>query len=519
MVQSHVEKSHSHIPTCLGRIPAIDPSSPGPLRLHNARARINPGVAVKSAHLRQLQESECLMPRQTDKPSRLIYEFADDYADIAQRSNTIDRERYQRFDVKRGLRNADGTGVLVGLTKIGNVHGYVVDEHEKRPDEGRLSYRGYDVADLINGVRGEGRFGFEEVCYLLLFGELPTVEQEAEFKQVLGENRGLPDTFAEDMILKIPSEDIMNKLSRSILVSYSFDSNPDDISIPNLLRQSIRMLARVPTMAAYGYQALAHYYEGKSLFIHKPLPELSTAENLLRMMRPDASYTPLEAEILDMALILHAEHGGGNNSTFTVHVVSSTDTDIYSVIAAAIGSLKGPKHGGANIRVREMVSDLKQSVDWHDRDAVRGYIEDLVDKRAFDKRGLVYGMGHAIYTLSDPRAVLLKEKARELAASTDRMDEFELYDMIETLTPVALAERRGRTAPICANVDLYSGMVYDMLGIPPCLYTPIFAISRLAGWCAHMIEEHVSGGKIIRPANKHVLPARSYEPLADRVSL
>jgi citrate synthase len=459
------------------------------------------------------------MPRKTDKPTSLIYDFADDYANVAVSSNDIDRSLFQKYHVKRGLRNADGTGVLVGLTKIGNVHGYVLDEHEKKPAEGRLSYRGYSIDELINGVHGEGRFGFEEVCYLLLFGELPTVEQEVEFKQVLGENRVLPDTFAEDMILKIPSEDIMNKLSRSILVSYSFDDNPDDISLANLLSQSIRLLARVPTMAAYGYQALAHYYEGQSLFIHKPLPELSTAENLLRMMRPDASYTQLEAEILDMALILHAEHGGGNNSTFTVHVVSSTDTDIYSVIAAAIGSLKGPKHGGANIRVREMVSDLKESVDWHDRDAVRGYIEDILAKRAFDKRGLVYGMGHAIYTLSDPRAVILKEKARELATSTGRMDEFELYDMIETLTPTVLAETRGRTAPICANVDLYSGMVYDMLGIPPSLYTPIFAISRLAGWCAHMIEEHVSGGKIMRPANKNVMPARSYQPLADRVSL
>lgn len=459
------------------------------------------------------------MMKNENAPSRLIYDFADRYADQAVKSNTIDPEVFRKFDVKRGLRHADGTGVLVGLTNIGNVHGYVLDEHEKTPTEGRLSYRGYSVTDLIDGFTREGRFGFEEVCYLLLLGELPSRQQLAEFNQVLGENRQLPETFAEDMILKLPSRDIMNKLARSILVSYSYDDNPDDVSASNVLRQSIRLLARVPTMAAYGYQALAHYYEGMSLHIHKPDPTLSTAENFLRMVRSDAVYTRLEAEILDMALILHAEHGGGNNSTFTVHVVASTDTDIYSVMAAAIGSLRGPKHGGANMRVREMVEDLKANADWRNRSAVQAYLEAIVERRAFDRRGLVYGMGHAIYTLSDPRAVVLKEKARELAEATGCLHEFNLYEMIETLTPAVLAEKRGRVAPICANVDLYSGLVYDMLRIPPGLYTPIFAISRMAGWCGHLLEERVSGGKIIRPANKNLKHPRAYAALSERATV
>ncbi|NQU39450.1 MAG: citrate/2-methylcitrate synthase [Lentisphaerae bacterium] len=456
------------------------------------------------------------MKQSETKPSQLIYEFADHYAEKATNGNTINPALYTQYDVKRGLRHADGTGVLVGLTNIGNAHGYVVDEHEKTPSEGRLSYRGYSVGDLITGYAQEKRFGFEEVCYLLLLGDLPTKKQLAEFTRVLGDNRTLPKNFTEDVIMKRPSSDIMNKLARSVLVSYSFDDYPDDISIPNILRQGIRLLARVPAMAAYGYQALAHYFEGQSLYLHAPDPALSTAENFLRMIRSDGEYTRLEAELLDMALILHAEHGGGNNSSFTVHVVASTDTDIYSVMAAAIGSLKGPKHGGANIRVREMVEEMKATIDWRNKDAVQTYLTAVVEKRAYDKSGLIYGMGHAIYTLSDPRAVLLKNKARELAEATDRMDNFNLYDMIEALAPSVLGAKKGRTAPICANVDLYSGLVYDMLGIPPSLYTPIFAMSRMAGWCAHLLEERVSGGKIIRPANKNLKPPATYTPLANR---
>jgi citrate synthase len=439
-------------------------------------------------------------------------------ATLAENASTIPRELYQTYEVKRGLRNSDGTGVLVGLTRIGNVHGYVIDEREKTAVPGGLYYRGYEVGDLLKGYKQEGRLGFEEVCYLLLFGDLPTGDQLAEFEELLGHYRILPANFTEDMILKLPSPNIMNKLARSILVSYSSDPNPDDISIQNVVRQCIKLIAQLPTMTAYGYQARNHYYKGKSLFIHNPEPGLSTAENLLRMIRPTASFTALEAEILDMSLILHAEHGGGNNSAFTVHVVSSSDTDTYSALAAAVGSLKGPKHGGANNHIRMMVEDLKKSVDWRSKEDVRRYLEAIVEKKAFDKKGLIYGMGHAVYTISDPRAILLCKKAEELASELGREDELQLYNWIEELSPGVLNEKRGREAPICANVDLYSGLVYDMLGIPPELYTPLFAISRMPGWCAHRIEELVSGGKIIRPACKSVVKSRTYVPMADRTA-
>lgn len=435
----------------------------------------------------------------------------------ARAAYSIEPSLYQRYNVKRGLRNADNTGVLVGLTNIGDAHGYIVNEGDKLPDAGVLRYRGIDVFDIVDACRKEDRHGFEEITYLLLFGTLPTKGELSQFCSLLGSLRRLPDGFTEDMILKAPSTNIMNKLARAILASYSYDANPDDISMENMLRQSIELIARIPTMVTYGYYAKAHYYDMKSLIIHDPDPSLSTAENFLHMIRPDNSYSKLEADTLDECLIIHAEHGGGNNSSFTTHVVSSTGTDTYSAIAAAVGSLKGPLHGGANIKVRNMIDDFKENVaDITSREAVGSYIEKILRREAFDGAGLVYGMGHAIYTLSDPRAVILKEKAAALAKEKGREDEFTLYALIEELTPKLFASVKGVEKAMCANVDLYSGFVYSMLGIPHELYTPIFAISRAAGWCAHRMEEVITGGKIIRPAYKNVFGKESYLPISQR---
>jgi len=435
----------------------------------------------------------------------------------AKAAYSIDAPLYQRYNVKRGLRNADNTGVLVGLTNIGDAHGYIVNEGDKIPDRGILRYRGIDVFDIVRACREEDRHGFEEITYLLLFGVLPTAEELKGFTALLGSLRTLPEGFTEDMILKAPSQNIMNKLARAILASYSYDDNPDDLSIENMLRQSIELIARIPTMVTYGYYAKAHYYDNKSLIIHAPDPNLSTAENFLRMIRPDNAYTKLEADTLDECLIIHAEHGGGNNSSFTTHVVSSTGTDTYSAIASAVGSLKGPLHGGANIKVREMIDDIKKNVkDITSREEVGAYIEKILRKETFDGAGLVYGMGHAIYTLSDPRAVILKEKAQELAKEKGREDEFVLYALIEELTPALFCKVKGVEKEMCANVDLYSGFVYSMLGIPHELYTPIFAISRAAGWCAHRMEEVITGGKIIRPAYKNVFRKKDYTFIGER---
>ena len=435
----------------------------------------------------------------------------------AREAYTIEGSLYQRYNVKRGLRNADNTGVLVGLTNIGDAHGYIVNEGDKIPEEGILSYRGVNIFDIVHACREEDRHGFEEITYLLLFGVLPTKEELSQFTALLGSLRRLPEGFTEDMILKAPSTNIMNKLARAILASYSYDDNPDDISMENMLRQSIELIARIPTMVTYGYYAKAHYYDKKSLIIHEPDPTLSTAENFLRMIRPDNSFTKLEADTLDECLIIHAEHGGGNNSSFTTHVVSSTGTDTYSAIASAVSSLKGPLHGGANIKVRNMIDSFKENVkDITSREEVGAYIEKILRKEAFDGAGLIYGMGHAIYTLSDPRAVILKQKAMELAKEKGREDEFTLYALIEELTPELFAEVKGVEKEMCANVDLYSGFVYSMLGIPHELYTPIFAISRAAGWCAHRMEEVITGGKIIRPAYKHVFRKAKYMPIAER---
>lgn len=444
--------------------------------------------------------------------------FIEKLSILAERNDPINPDLYQKYDVKRGLRNANGTGVLVGLTRIGDVVGYEVGANkEKIPVPGRLLYRGYDVVDLIRDAEANDDYCYEQCAYLLLFGELPNKAELAEFRAFIGESRTLPPNFTEDMIMKAPSQDIMNKLARGVLASYSYDENPEDRSIENNLRQCIELISRFSTLAAYGYQARRRYYENKSMYIHNPLPELSTAENFLHLIRPDCQYTKLEAEILDLALILHAEHGGGNNSSLTVHVVSSADTDTYSAIAAAVGSLKGRRHGGANIRVVEMMDEIKANVkDWADEKEVRGYLYKIAKKEAFDYSGKIYGMGHAVYTISDPRALLLREKARKLAEEKNCMEEYNLYRMVEEIAPEIIMEVHHSDKQICANVDLYSGFVYTMLNIPRELYTPIFAISRIAGWSAHRIEELVAGGRIYRPAYKNVCEERKYVPLDRR---
>ncbi len=439
------------------------------------------------------------------------------YEEQARACAQIDPQLYRKYNVKRGLRNEDGSGVLVGLTRVGSVHGYVVSENEIVPVEGVQFFRGIDVQDLVRGFQKEKRFGFEETAYLLLFGRLPTAAELTEWGEVLDSKRALPYPLLEK-IIREPSRDIMNSLARSTLAAYSDDETPDAIDISSVLRQSIELVARFSAMAAYAYQAKMHYYHGESLFVRNPMPGKSTAENFLMMMREDAAYTPLEAELLDLCLVLHAEHGGGNNSAFTTHVVTSAATDTYSAIAAATLSLKGPKHGGANLRVMHQMDEIKDALaDWTDEGAIADYLRKILRKEAGDGSGLIYGLGHAVYTLSDPRAVLLKEKARELAESKDRMDEFRLYEAIDRLGPQVFNENREKKKELCANVDFYSGFVYDMLNIPMDLYTPLFAISRVVGWCAHRLEELVNGGPIVRPAFKAVsgyhLP---YHALAER---
>ena len=433
-------------------------------------------------------------------------------------NDPINPDLYEKYDVKRGLRNANGTGVLVGLTRIGDVVGYEIGANgEKIPVPGRLMYRGYDVIDLVKDAESHDDYCYEQCAYLLLMGELPTKEELQNFRDFLGSVRSLPPNFTEDMIMKAPSQDIMNKLARGVLASYSYDENPEDRSVPNIMRQCIELISRFSTLAAYGYQARRRYYENQSMFIHNPISTLSTAENFLHLIRPDGKYTKLEAQVLDLALIIHAEHGGGNNSSLTVHVVSSADTDTYSAIAAAVGSLKGRRHGGANIRVVEMMDEIKENVkDWSSEKEIRDYLYKIAKKQAFDKTGLIYGMGHAVYTISDPRALLLREKAKQLAEEKGCLEEFNLYRTIEQVAPEILMEVHHSDKRICANVDLYSGFVYSMLNIPRELFTPIFAISRIAGWSAHRIEEIVAGGRIYRPAYKNVCEERKYIPIDDR---
>lgn len=429
----------------------------------------------------------------------------------------IDPELYTKYQVKRGLRDLDGKGVLVGLTEIGEVHSYIIDEGEMIPVPGRLTYRGIDIRDIVNGFMSEGRYGFEEVTYLLLFGDLPNKKSLEDFELLLDFHQNLPEDFARDVILKTPSKDIMNVLARSILALYSYDDNPDDTSIKNVLRQCIWLIACFPSLAVYGYQAYSHYHGKQSLYIHSPRADLSTAENILHMLRPDSKYTELEARLLDLALVLHAEHGGGNNSSFVTHVVTSTGTDTYSVMAAAIGALKGPRHGGANIKAVHMLEDMKENIkDWNDDQEIEYYLTKILKKEVFDRAGLIYGIGHAVYSISDPRALILKEYIAKLAKEKGLEDEFKFYLNIERLAPGVIAKHNKMYKVISANVDFYSGFVYRMLGIPIEMFTPIFAISRISGWSAHRIEEIVNAGKIIRPAYKSVAPRRNYVPLDER---
>lgn len=429
----------------------------------------------------------------------------------------IDPDLYLKYDVKRGLRDINGKGVLVGLTEISEVCSTKVVNGETVPADGELFYRGYNVRDLIAGIEENSHFGFEECTYLLLFGKLPNREELAGFSQMLSDYRTLPTSFVRDIIMKAPSRDMMNTLARSVLTLYSYDDLADDISLPNVLRQCLQLISLFPLLSVYGYQAFRHYHDGASLFIHSPKAEYSTAENILHILRPDSQFTPLEAKLLDIALILHMEHGGGNNSTFTTHLVSSSGTDTYSVIAASLGSLKGPKHGGANIKVVHMFEDMKQQIkDWDDEDEIARYLTALLNKQAFDHAGLIYGMGHAVYSLSDPRAELFRSFVERLSSEKGYEKEFSLYSKVERLAPQIIAQERKIYKGVSPNVDFYSGFAYSMLGLPVELYTPIFAIARIAGWSAHRLEEVAINGKIMRPAYKNVGERKAYIPIDSR---
>ena len=438
-------------------------------------------------------------------------------AKLSEQADIIDSELFTRYDVKRGLRDLNGKGVLAGLTNISDVRAKEVVDGVEVPVHGQLFYRGYNIKDLVSGFTNENRFGFEEIAYLLLFGELPNQTELSSFSELLSSYRSLPTHFVRDIIMKAPSKDMMNTLARSVLTLYSYDDRADDTSIPNVVRQSLQLIALMPMMSVYAYQAYSHYHDGKSLYIHSPQPELSTAENILHILRPDSSYTELEATILDIALVLHMEHGGGNNSTFTTHVVSSSGTDTYSSVAASLGSLKGPKHGGANIKVVRMFEDMKKVIkDWSCEEEVRTYLKALLNRDAFDHAGLIYGMGHAVYSLSDPRANIFKSFVESLSKEKGRMDEFRLYSMVERLAPQVIAEERQIYKGVSANVDFYSGFVYSMLDLPLELYTPLFAMARIVGWSAHRIEELANNGKIIRPAYKSVAKKQKYVKLSKR---
>ena len=441
-----------------------------------------------------------------------------DFASLCTKNSGIDPELYTKFDVKRGLRDLNGKGVLAGLTEISDIISSKTDaDGNSVPCEGELYYRGYNINDLVGGFIEDKRFGFEEITYLLLFGELPDAGALDRFKHLLADYRKLPTTFVRDIIMKSPSDDIMNGLARGVLTLYSYDDMPNDTSIPNVLRQSLELIALFPLISVYSYQAKAYYHDGDSFFIHQPVSEYSTAENILHMLRPDSSFTPLEAHILDLALVLHAEHGGGNNSTFTTHVVTSSGTDTYSAIAAALASLKGPKHGGANIKVTMMFNDMKDKLsDWEDEDAIRDYLTKLLHKEAFDRSGLIYGMGHAVYSISDPRASILRKAVKNLSEEKHMEKEYALYNKIERIAPEVIAKERRIYKGVSANIDFYSGFAYSMLELPPELYTPIFAIARIAGWSAHRIEELINANKIIRPAYKSVQEHREYTSLSDR---
>ena len=438
-------------------------------------------------------------------------------AKLCTQKGGIDPSLYAKYEVKRGLRDINGKGVLAGLTEISEVHANDIINGESVPCEGKLFYRGINVEDIVAGFMRDERFGFEETVYLLLFGNLPNEKQLNDFRGLLAKYRTLPTTFVRDIIMKAPSSDMMNTLARSVLTLYAYDDLPNDTSIPNVLAQCMQLIALFPVLAVYGYNSYCHYHGDQSLIIHAPQPHLSTAENILHLLRPDSKYTKMEARVLDLALVLHAEHGGGNNSTFTTHVVSSSGTDTYSAIAAALGSLKGPKHGGANIKVVKMFNDMRKHVhDYSDEEEISAYLKKLLHKEAFDKRGLIYGMGHAIYSVSDPRAEVFKGYVEQLAREKGRMKDYQLYATVERLAPKVIAEERKIYKGVSANVDFYSGFVYSMLDLPLELYTPMFAIARIVGWSAHRMEELINVDKIIRPAYKNVLPEAEYIPLCER---
>lgn len=436
---------------------------------------------------------------------------------LCEQCAVIDSDLYTQYDVKRGLRDLNGKGVLVGLTEISDVCASKIVDGKSVPMHGELYYRGYNVKDIISGISDESHFGFEECTYLLLFGKLPNQTELTEFTQMLSHYRTLPTSFVRDIIMKAPSRDMMNTLARSVLTLYSYDDKADDISLPNVLRQCLQLISLFPLLSVYGYQAFRHYHDGASLFIHPPKPEYSTAENILHILRPDSQFTPLEAKLLDTALILHMEHGGGNNSTFTTHLVSSSGTDTYSAIAASLGSLKGPKHGGANIKVVKMFDDMKANIkNWSDEEEISRYLTALLHKEAFDHAGLIYGMGHAVYSLSDPRAEIFRSFVEKLSTEKGYEKEFALYSCVERLAPEIIAKERKIYKGVSPNVDFYSGFAYSMLGLPVELYTPIFAIARIAGWSAHRLEEVSHNGKIMRPAYKNVGDHKDYIPMDER---
>ena len=434
-----------------------------------------------------------------------------------EKNNQIRPGDFEKYRVKRGLRNPDGTGVMAGLSHVSSVEGYYILDNERIPKEGKLSYRGYNIQDIIADCVEKDRFGFEEIVWLLLFGDLPTSDQLEGMKYVLGKCRTLPDEFVEDMIMKHPSKDIMNKMARCVMTLYSFDENPDDISIQNVLRQSLQLIAQFPTIMNSAYQIKRRAFYNKSMYLHPIKPELSTAESILRQLRADKKYTDEEAKLLDICLMLHSDHGGGNNSTFSTRVLTSSGTDTYSAITAGLGSLKGPRHGGANIKVAHQMEYIMENLDDSTNDSqVRDMLARILRKEAGDGSGLIYGMGHAVYTLSDPRAVILKKSAKKLAFDHGFEKEFMTLDAIERITPQVFAEVKGVEKPMCANVDLYSGLVYRVLGIPEDLYTPLFASARVAGWCAHRLEELTTSSKIMRPAYKSVIKPREFKPLEER---
>ena len=453
------------------------------------------------------------------KSEEAIRNFTHKYSQICVDNNAINPELFNEYGVKRGLRDKNGKGVLSGLTNISMIKSSEEIDGKSVPCDGELYYRGYNIFDLVRGFQADGRFGFDECAYLLLFGDLPTADQLMDFKKTLAYSMTLPTNFVRDVIMKAPSHDIMNSLTKSVLTLASYDDNVSDLSLDNVLRQSLMLISVFPMLSVYGYHAYNHYECDDSLYIHRPDPTLSTAENLLRMLRPDKSYTPTEAKVLDAALVLHMEHGGGNNSTFTTRVLSSSGTDTYSAISAAIGSLKGPRHGGANIKVKHMMDELLANIkDLTDEEEIADYLGKIITKDAGDGSGLIYGFGHAIYTLSDPRAKILKKNAKKLSAEKGMTDIYEFYKRVEKLVPSVFENVKGSKKVICANVDFYSGFVYDMLGIESDLFTPLFAVSRIAGWCAHRIEEITYGGRIIRPAYRSMVKSTGYVPLDERTA-